>query len=170
MLTLLVPGVGMGASETVVTTAPRDIDLKWASRSYDIKWESKDYDLKWESKNYNLKWSSDMAIDTTIEVFAGEDVDLLFTTDNDEDITGWTLQFEVKDSAEMDAKVRFKKTSSDITITSASEGNYTVPVRNANTINLRGKYHWEVCRIDSGSKTVKAKGAFIVRDHTVSLR
>jgi hypothetical protein len=101
--------------------------------------------------------------DQKIVVYRGEDVDLLFSPLEATVITGWDLMFSIAipGSAPL---LQLTSDDGDITITSATNGDFTVSITRADTSDLTRTtpYVWDVWRTDTGSYQRLAGGQFLV--------
>lgn len=96
-----------------------------------------------------------MAVKQDFEMHRGQDFSLRVVMSPATDITGWTLQFTLKNTA-TDASALFTKTTTagTITISDATNGIFAVTILSANTSGLTsGPYVYDVQRTDSGSRT-----------------
>lgn len=93
-----------------------------------------------------------------ITIYRGEDVDLPFTMDPVENITGWTIVLSIKSAAQ----VVITKTA---TITSGASGTFVFALLHADSDDLDpGAYHYDVWRTDTASERVLAIGNFYIAD------
>ena len=91
-----------------------------------------------------------------ITIHQGEDLILAFTMDPVEDITGWTIELNVKGDA-------LVITSAAAVIVSGPLGTFTVALSDAVTDALvAASYLYDVWRTDSGSERILARGIFRV--------
>ena len=97
-----------------------------------------------------------MPAEDNIEIYKGEDVNLSFTMNPVEDITGWTIELNVK----QDSTIVLTKSA---TVTDGPNGQFSVSLVDDDTDNLVERNHlYDVWRTDAGSETVLAIGNFIV--------
>jgi len=94
----------------------------------------------------------------TITIYKGEDLDLDFTMDPVEDITGWGIELNVKGAS----GVLITKTG---VIVSGAAGTFQFPLVDTDSDSLRiGIYLYDVWRTDAGAERVLAVGDFAVED------
>lgn len=95
-----------------------------------------------------------MPANDSISVYQGEDLTLNFTMDPVENITGWTLEFNVRSAA----SVVIQKTP---VVTSGPAGTFTVSLVDADTNHLTpGVFMYDVWRIDVSTERILAVGNF----------
>jgi len=93
---------------------------------------------------------------TLIEIFRGEDVELDFTLDPVENVSGWTMILSV--ARREGAAPLIEKT---LTIVSAAAATFTQSLEAADSADLDvGSYRWSVWRTNTGSARVYARGEF----------
>lgn len=102
-----------------------------------------------------------MASSDIISIFRGEDLDLNFTLDPAEDITGWTIVF----TARTDSGVLTKPG----TVVDGPNGKFDVTLDDVDTDGVKpGHYAYDVWRTDTGSERVLAIGTLkilaVIRD------
>lgn len=104
-----------------------------------------------------------MARTTALSIYRGEDITLNFTqytTDTGstaEDITGWTLVFNVAREENSATKLITKSG----TILVAASGTFRVTLLAADTADIQpARYYWDVWRTDSGYARLLGEGAF----------
>ncbi len=93
----------------------------------------------------------------TLTIYKGEDVRIDFTMDPVEDITGWTLEFNVKGAPAL----------TDIAgvVDSGPNGTFHFDLTDDLSDSLPpGRYVYDVWRTDAGAERVLAIGAFVVLD------
>jgi hypothetical protein len=82
-------------------------------------------------------------------------------TTTDVDITGWTIQLNVKPNPNKSANPVFTKT---LPTTSPSTGRYSLALTHTESAQLRaGGYYYDIQRTDSGSEAVMSIGRWIVQ-------
>lgn len=113
-------------------------------------------------------------------VFKGEDKELQFTvylegttenqiasdpTANRQNISGWGLEWGLAHKAAHAPMITKRAATGGITVTDAPEGELTVSIESADTLNIAtGTYHHTLWREDPGSKTVLSFGPFALKD------
>lgn len=99
-----------------------------------------------------------MPSNDVITIYKGEDVDLNFTMNPVESISGWTIKLNVKSPS----AVVITKTAN---ITDASNGEFTFVLADDDSDDLSaGSYQYDVWRTDAGSERVLAIGSFVIAD------
>ncbi len=105
---------------------------------------------------------------TTYNLFIGEDRTLRFTVvdanDAAVDITGYALEWVMRERPGSDMATLTKTTGSGITITDGPNGLCEVAIADANTLALDpGTYFHTLRRTDDGSETVLSFGDVILK-------
>jgi hypothetical protein len=101
-----------------------------------------------------------LAINQTIEIYRGEEVELPFTLTPVTDISGWTIQFTVAKGPNSSIKTIDTMAG---TITSAVDGEFSVNLTAEVTGGINpGNYYYDVWRTDADSERVIAAGLFRV--------
>lgn len=101
-----------------------------------------------------------MAKVQNIYVYKGEEVDLVFTMDPVEDITGWTILFTVRKSLKS-GSLTMSKTA---TISDASGGQFVISIDADDTEELRaGDYLYDTTRTDAENETVLSTGVLSIK-------
>lgn len=103
-------------------------------------------------------------ISSTSEVFAGEDkvieFQVLDSVDAVVNISGWTLEFEVRLTRYTPTGVLVKTG----TITDAPNGKFQVALASADTSALKaGTYYYGAARTNAGAYDIVAEGKFVLR-------
>jgi len=104
--------------------------------------------------------------------FAGEDKTFTFTIkkadESAQDITGWTLEWELRLSRYAATSLLSKTVGSGITITNGPAGILTVALAQADTVSLKaGSYYHGLARTNGGSWDVNLEGQAILRKAAV---
>ena len=104
--------------------------------------------------------------DSNLVVYRGETAAIPFSPAEDTAITGWSLAFYAGPTGGEPTLTR--TTDSGITVNSATLGTFTVTLTRSQTLSLTagGNYTWAVWRTDSGSESVLATGALVVKTAT----
>lgn len=98
-----------------------------------------------------------MPANDTISVYQGEDVDLNFTMNPVEDISGWTIEFRTSGL--------YSNITKQAAIVNGQSGQFKVSLLAADTSQEPpGEYSYIVWRTDSGSARVIAVGKFSLSD------
>ncbi len=107
-----------------------------------------------------------MAPEQTIRMVRAQDLTLIFTMAPPQDITGWAITFQVRDS--LGGTIRITKTvGGGITITDAARGVIQIALSkgNTNTLTIQD-YVWELRRKDAGNEVSLARGELILEQET----
>lgn len=109
-----------------------------------------------------------MATNNPITDFVpGEDRIFTVTIATSVDITGWTIEFQLKTVPDPDAAALITKTA---VITDAANGTFTLTLDSADSADLKpGIYYYDVVRTDAGNKTRLAYGEFRALRHVFNL-
>lgn len=116
-----------------------------------------------------------MPPEQTIRIIRAQDLTLRGYLSPPQDITGWTVTFEVEDKL-AGAAVITKTVGSGITLTDTGKGILEVTLAKADTSGLTvstslaaGKgYVWEIKRTNAGNNLVLARGQLILEQEVVS--
>lgn len=94
----------------------------------------------------------------TITMYRGEDATITFTMSPVEDITGWAVEFNVRDSTGVIIQVSGS-------IDDGPNGVFSFNLADTLTDSLTpGRYKYDAWRIDAGAEFVLARGDFKLRD------
>ncbi|MBM4069628.1 MAG: hypothetical protein FJ271_11855 [Planctomycetes bacterium] len=103
-----------------------------------------------------------MAPEQTIRIVRSQDLTLVFSMAPPQEVTGWSMRFQVRDS--IGGTIRITKTvGSGITISDAGRGVCQVALAKADTQALDAQdYVWELRRYDAGNEISLARGQLIL--------
>jgi hypothetical protein len=108
-----------------------------------------------------------MSTENDLSFHQREDVQITWTLSPVADITGWTLQFAVRQAVDGPVLI-LKSTSSGITITDGPGGAFRLDLADADTIRIApGLYLYDVARIDSGNHAVLSYGTLTLQEPMV---
>lgn len=110
-----------------------------------------------------------MAVRQSIEVFRGEDRDILCTVSGITSIANWALAFSVRESANASEDIIRKDTSSSsIFINSAVRRTLTISLSSRDLSIPVGTYYFTLARTDQGDREVLSYGSFQVKASTTT--
>jgi hypothetical protein len=99
----------------------------------------------------------------TVEMYAGEDLDIPLALDPPADVSGWTVTFTLADSPGGTVRVR-KTVGAGIAWSDVAHGIGAVTLLHADTVGLpAGTYSWDVQRTNAGGSREYASGILILR-------
>lgn len=105
-----------------------------------------------------------MATVTNIGFDRGEDITIKVTVAGDGDISGWTLQCDIKSPGGGSAVIS-KTVGNGITITDGANRKFEIALADTDTDKLVGPtYQWGVKRTNAGQEAGLAKGLITVGD------
>ena len=110
-----------------------------------------------------------VAVRQSIEVFRGEDRDILCTVSGITSIANWALAFSVRESANASEDIIRKDTSSSsIFINSAVRRTLTISLSSRDLSIPVGTYYFTLARTDQGDREVLSYGSFQVKASTTT--
>jgi hypothetical protein len=110
--------------------------------------------------------ASMMSISSNLSFFRGEDITLDFHMQPPEDITGWTISFEMAAGLASAGSPAVTKAAS---IVDGPRGIFRVALASADTSGLTvGRYIWDCRRTDAGNKATLADGYLDLKQELAS--
>jgi hypothetical protein len=105
-----------------------------------------------------------MASESNLSSFWGEDVEITVTMTPATVISGWSLQFSIKQLYSDPAPIFSIVSGLGITITDPTNGVFTITIPSAlsQMLTKRRVYVWDCQRVDSGARTVLAYGNYTI--------
>ncbi len=114
-----------------------------------------------------------MATKVDLDVWRGSARELIFTvyaqTGGLRDVSGWTVRFNVRDSHDASGtRIALSTLTSGVSLSNPTAGEITVALTGSQTGGVpAGSYRYTLGRVDSGSETVLAEGAFRLKANSV---